>query len=132
MDDADCTVMRTRRDIEERVFKLAANTLRWARRFRGTYIDRDLVRQLARSVTSVGAHLEEARAAETTRDFIHKISVARKEAFEAHYWARLLLIDMDDSVLRAIRDETDEVAAIVSAIRRNSRATAGRTKKRSD
>ncbi|HTU99873.1 MAG TPA: four helix bundle protein [Luteitalea sp.] len=124
--------MRTRRDIEDRVFELAANTVRWARRFRGAYIDRDLVRQLARSVTSIGAQLEEARAAETSKDFIHKMSVARKEAFEAHYWARLLLVDMDDAVLRGLRDEIDEVAAIVSAIRRNSRATAGRTRKRSD
>ena len=72
--------MRTRRDIEDRVFQLAANTVRWARRFRGTYIDRDLVRQFARAVTSIGAHLEEARGAETRADFIHKVSVARKEA----------------------------------------------------
>ena len=115
--------MRTRRDIEDRVFQLAANTVRWARRFRGTYIDRDLARQFTRAVTSIGAHLEEARAAETRADFIHKVSVARKEAFEAHFWARLLLVDLEDSVLQALRDEVNEVAAIVTAIRRNARAS---------
>jgi four helix bundle protein len=114
--------MRTRRDIEERVFRLAANTVRWARRFRGTYIDRDLVRQFTRAVTSIGAHLEEARAAETRADFIHKVSVARKEAFEAHFWARLLLVDLDDSALQVLRDEVNEVASIVTAIRRSARA----------
>ncbi len=115
--------MRTRRDIEDRVFQLAANTVRWARRFRGTYIDRDLVRQFARAVTSIGAHLEEARGAETRADFIHKVSVARKEAFEAHFWARLLLVDLEDSDLEALRDEVNEVASIVTAIRRNARAS---------
>jgi four helix bundle protein len=114
--------MRIRRDIEERVFRLAANTVRWARRFRGTYIDRDLVRQFTRAVTSIGAHLEEARAAETRADFIHKVSVARKEAFEAHFWARLLLVDLDDSALQVLRDEVNEVASIVTAIRRSARA----------
>jgi four helix bundle protein len=115
--------MRTHRDIEDRVFRLAANTVRWARRFRGTYIDRDLVRQFTRAVTSIGAHLEEARAAETRADFIHKVSVARKEAFEAHYWARLLLIDIDDASLQVLRDEVNEVASIVTAIRRNTRSS---------
>jgi four helix bundle protein len=114
--------MRIRRDIEERVFRLAANTVRWARRFRGTYIDRDLVRQFTRAVTSIGAHFEEARAAETRADFIHKVSVARKEAFEAHFWARLLLVDLDDSALQVLRDEVNEVASIVTAIRRSARA----------
>jgi four helix bundle protein len=114
--------MRTRRDIEERVFRLAANTVRWARRFRRAYIDRDLVRQFTRAVTSIGAHLEEARAAETRADFIHKVSVARKEAFEAHFWARLLLVDLDDSALQVLRDEVNEVASIVTAIRRSARA----------
>ena len=101
--------------------------MRWARRFRGTYIDRDLARQLTRSVTSIGAHLEEARGAETKPDFVHKISMARKEAFEAHYWARLLLIDLEDSVLPRLRDELDEVAAILTAIRRTARTSGTRT-----
>jgi four helix bundle protein len=49
-----------------------------------------LSRQLLRSATSVGANVEEALAAQSRRDFRAKLSVARKEARESHYWLRLL------------------------------------------
>jgi len=34
--------------------------------------------------------VEEATQAESKADFIHKLSVANKEANETHYWLRLL------------------------------------------
>ena len=47
-------------------------------------------KQLLRSGTSVGANIEEATAAESRRDFIHKMALASKEARESMYWLRLL------------------------------------------
>ena len=54
--------------------------------------DREYVvsKQLLRSGTSVGANVEEATAAESRRDFIHKMTLASKEARESMYWLRLL------------------------------------------
>ena len=49
-----------------------------------------LSRQLLRAGTSIGANLEEASAAESRRDFLHKMSIASKEARETNYWLRLL------------------------------------------
>jgi four helix bundle protein len=49
-----------------------------------------LSRQLLRAGTSVGANVEEANQAESRADFIHKISIALKEACETNYWLRLL------------------------------------------
>ena len=47
-------------------------------------------KQLLRSGTSIGANVEEATAAESRRDFIHKMNLASKEARETFYWLRLL------------------------------------------
>ena len=47
-------------------------------------------KQLLRSGTSIGAQIEEATAAESRRDFIHKMTLASKEARESMYWLRLL------------------------------------------
>ena len=47
-------------------------------------------KQLLRSVTSIGANVEEAVAAQSRKDFIHKMSIASKEARETKYWIRLL------------------------------------------
>ena len=49
-----------------------------------------LSKQVLRSGTSVGANIEEAYQGESKADFIHKLSIANKEAFETHYWLRLL------------------------------------------
>ena len=60
-------------------------------------------KQLLRSGTSVGANVEEAIAAESRRDFVHKMALASKEARETVYWLRLLsdsdlVPDLDVSV----------------------------------
>jgi putative PIN family toxin of toxin-antitoxin system len=49
-----------------------------------------LSRQLLRAGTSIGANIEEASAAESRRDFAHKMAIASKEARETNYWLRLL------------------------------------------
>lgn len=49
-----------------------------------------LSKQILRSGTAIGANIEEAHQGESTADFIHKLSIANKEAFETNYWLRLL------------------------------------------
>lgn len=47
-------------------------------------------KQLLRSGTSIGANVREAEQAESRADFIHKLSIALKEANETEYWLDLL------------------------------------------
>ena len=47
-------------------------------------------KQLMRSGTSVGATIREAEYAESTNDYIHKLSIAQKEINETLYWLELL------------------------------------------
>lgn len=49
-----------------------------------------LSKQILRSGTSIGANVEEAIGAQSTKDFLHKLSISYKEARETHYWLRLL------------------------------------------
>ncbi|MBT8231820.1 MAG: four helix bundle protein [Saprospiraceae bacterium] len=49
-----------------------------------------LSKQFLRSSTSIGANIHEAISAESTKDIIHKISIALKEAHETKYWLILL------------------------------------------
>lgn len=46
-------------------------------------------RQLMRSGTSIGANIHEAQHCESKADFIHKMKIASKEAFETEYWLLL-------------------------------------------
>lgn len=47
-------------------------------------------KQFLRSATSIGANVNEALAAESKADFIHKMAIASKEARETLYWLELL------------------------------------------
>lgn len=49
-----------------------------------------LAGQVLRSGTSIGANVEEANGAQSSKDFLSKIAIAYKEARETHYWLRLL------------------------------------------
>lgn len=49
-----------------------------------------LSKQILRSGTSVGAMIHEADYSESRNDFVHKMSIAHKEAGETLYWIELL------------------------------------------
>ncbi len=49
-----------------------------------------LSRQLIRSATSISANIEEATAAVSKKDFLHKMNISHKEARETKFWIRLL------------------------------------------
>lgn len=49
-----------------------------------------LSKQLLKSGTSIGANVEEAQQAQSRNDFIFKLSIALKEAYESRYWLHLL------------------------------------------
>lgn len=65
---------------------MAIELCRWLQS-NGEYI---ISKQLFRSATSIGANYREGLGAEIESDFIHKISVAIKEAHETQYWLELL------------------------------------------
>ena len=58
-----------------------------------TNVKRETVmsKQLLRCGTSIGANVSEALSAESTADFIHKLSISQKEANETQYWLSLLI-----------------------------------------
>jgi len=54
------------------------------------YQIKDLLKQLLRSGTSIGANVAESQEAVSKKDFINKLSIALKEARETEYWLKLL------------------------------------------
>jgi four helix bundle protein len=75
--------------IEQKSFQFALDVIVLYQKLRDEreYI---LSKQLLRSGTSIGANVEEGESAQSRKDFIAKMSVAKKEARETRYWLRLL------------------------------------------
>ena len=106
-------------DIVRRTFDFGERVNRLCRYLLYALMDEhDLARQLRRSGRAVGAMVEEAQGAESKKDFIHKLSIAQKEARESHYWLRQLLKAdvMSNRRLIPLVDEAAQVKLILAAI----------------
>ena len=68
--------------------------------------------QVIRSAGSVAANCAEARAAESRRDFIHKVQVCLKELRETAVWLEILRRLNDPKWLAALADECDELTRV--------------------
>jgi len=109
-------------DIQERTFTFAVQTVKLIDRLPRTVAGVEVGRQLVRSATSIGANVEEADAAESKRDFIHKMSIAYKEARETRYWLRVVHSSLlDDAETRALIQESTELVRILYTIIKNAR-----------
>jgi four helix bundle protein len=78
--------MRLGSDIAERLLNLAAGALRVSAELPSHPSGRHVALQLARAGTGSGANYEEARAAESRSDFIHKVGIDCKAVRETAYW----------------------------------------------
>ena len=104
-------------EIRERTFLFAVCVIRLVKRFPRTLDAIEIGRQFLRAATSVGANVEEAHGAESQRDFIHKMSIARKEIRETRYWLQLVKAAiLDDDEVKALLQESDELVRILSTI----------------
>lgn len=85
--------------------------------------------QVLRCSTSVAAMLEEARAAESRKDFISKCTIGLKEARESHVRLRIHhACNVGPSAeLASLVQEAQEIASIVGAIVRNARRNAAKS-----
>jgi four helix bundle protein len=109
-------------DIRERTFQFAVRVIQAVRRLPDDTATRVVAYQLVKAATSVGANVEEADGAESTRDFVHKMSIARKEARESRYWIRIVRASIaDDDEWIALQKESEEIARILSAIINSAR-----------
>jgi len=76
-----------------------------------------LAKQVLRSGTSIGANVEEANQAQSQKDFIHKLSVALKEASETNYWLRLLRDSsiIEEKIASSLIADCEELQKILTA-----------------
>jgi four helix bundle protein len=84
-----------------------------------------LGKQILRSGTSVGANYREAQRARSKAEFISKIGDCLKELDETAYWLELLTDSgiLTPAKLTALRNECDQLLAIMTTISKKSKAT---------
>lgn len=106
-------------ELEKRLTSFSKTLILYLREIKLTYLNKNIIDQLLRSGTSVGANYCEANGASSKKDFRNKIMICKKEIQETKYWLELLVELLDEkekSKLRKIYQEAKELSMIFGKI----------------
>jgi four helix bundle protein len=105
-------------DLEERTAVFGERIIDFVKTLPDNIVNRELIRQLVKAGTSVGANYNEADGAESKKDFRHKIAICRKESKESKFWLRMIARANPDRKddCRELRTEAQELTLIFSSI----------------
>ena len=102
-------------DLEERLLEYSVSIIKIVDQLPGTKVGNHVSGQLLRSGTSPYPNHGEAQAAESPKDFIHKLRISLKELRETQRWLKLMervpLIEKPEQ-LNDILEETEELIRI--------------------
>ncbi|MFH1634785.1 MAG: four helix bundle protein [Chloroflexota bacterium] len=104
-------------DLEERLIEFAVRIVKLCNAMPKTTVSRHLGNQLVRSGTSPAFNYGEARAAESKRDFVHKMRVVHKELNESNINLKIIHRSklLSEKQLSSIMDECDQLCRIFNA-----------------
>lgn len=77
-------------DLEDRTLKFAKSCIDLCKLLIKDTINIELVSQLVRASSSVGANYREANDSVTKKDFFYRVGICRRESKESKYWLELL------------------------------------------
>lgn len=109
-------------DIGERAFNFVLDVINLVKELPRDSINDIVIKQLIRSVTSIGANIEEAKGGYTKSDFTHCMNIAKKEARETKYWLKLQLA-INSTFMEKVTmllQENEELIRILTAIVKTS------------
>lgn len=103
-------------DLEERLLDFAVRVGKAIDALPETRLGRHIASQLVRSGTSPAPNYAEACAAESKKDFIHKLAIVLKELRERSIWIRLIVRStlIPEQRLELLRDECDQLCRIIA------------------
>jgi len=106
---------KRRYDLEERLLAFSVRIIKIVEQLPNTRTDNHVAGQLLKSGTSPYPNHGEAQAAESPKDFVHKLRISLKELRETQRWLKLIqkvpLIKKPE-LLNDILDETEELIKI--------------------
>ena len=104
-------------DIQERLIKFASRIIHTCNALPDNRAGKHLANQMLRSGTSPAPNYGEARGAESSRDFVHKLKIAIKELNETEVWLKIIIESkmLSETRLNNVLDECQQLARILMA-----------------
>jgi four helix bundle protein len=105
-------------DLEERTAVFGERIIDFVKTLPRNTVNIELIKQMVRSGTSIGANYMEADGAESKKDFRHKIAICKKESKETKHWLRMIARANPDrkDECKELWNEAQELTLIFSSI----------------
>jgi four helix bundle protein len=104
-------------DIQERLIDFASDVIQFTSRLPKTPAGKHIASQLLRSGTSPAPNYSEARAAESSNDFVHKLKIVLKELNETNVGLKITkkskMVNAEDII--DLYNECGELSKIINA-----------------
>ena len=111
-------------DLEERLLEFAANIVEFVESLPNTRAGNHIAGQLLRYGTSPLSNHREVEAAESRKDFLHKLRICLKELRETKCWLRLvgrLQLANVSTLARCIAEADELIRIFVASVRTTER-----------
>ncbi|MFA6098601.1 MAG: four helix bundle protein [Patescibacteria group bacterium] len=110
-------------DIWKKSFTLSLMIFDLCKKIKYDSINRVLINQIVRSVTSIAGNIAEGSGAVTKRDFINYLQTARKSTIETDNW--LIFIFSSNKIQKKsqelLKGKSEEIIKILTTIIKNSK-----------
>jgi four helix bundle protein len=104
-------------DLGVRTFEFAKQVISFVNKVQRTLSNIEIGKQLVRAAGSVGVNYIEANERLSSKDFVMRIKICRKEANEAAYWLKLVGCGAElESERSTLIQEGEELVRILAAI----------------
>jgi four helix bundle protein len=102
-------------ELSDRLLEFAVRIGRLVDALPETRLGRHVAGQLVRADTSATPNYEEARAAESRSDFVHKLNICLKELRESRRWLRLIIRAalLPEAKVQNLLDESNQLCSII-------------------
>ena len=101
--------------LRNKSFQFALRTIKLSQYLQNKHKEYILSKQVLRSGTAIGALIREAQYAQSKADFLHKLTIALKEANETEYWLLLLSESkyIDEKMFNSIYPDIKELLKLL-------------------
>ena len=107
----------------DRLLKFSVSVINLSNQLPKTPAGFAIASQFIRSGTSIGANVEEAQDASSTKDFVQKLSIALRKARETNYWLKIM--QMTEMISKEMTNreilECGEIVAILTSSVKSSK-----------
>jgi len=110
--------LKTNNILQDKSYLFAIRIVKLNQYLTGVKKEYVLSKQILRSGTSIGALVSESKFAQSTPDFINKLSISLKEANETYYWINLLKDTdyIDLKMFESLEKDINELLKLLTSI----------------